>query len=177
VDSLLKETLPTSLDRDSFSISSKKLTESEISGTDLFVDQVAIKGQTSYQNHTASTLRSIAIVDRSANIQQAANDIVRARMPPNNCSPYSPDLIIINDFMCEEFEKACVECAGAERTEKGTPGSQIAASNNDNILREALQKAERAGQVSIQRLPASNLSIVNIKDRYLTRYKQKESHR
>lgn len=68
-----------------------------------------------------SQSRCVAVVDRTAmtlppsssnvghgSISQAARDIVRARFSFNGKSPYAPDLVLVNEFVLEEF---CLEAA------------------------------------------------------------------
>lgn len=55
--------------------------------------------------------RVVAIVDRSANLRDAAMDIVRARFVFRGQSPYAPDLVLVNEFCIKEFCKLVAECA------------------------------------------------------------------
>jgi hypothetical protein len=55
--------------------------------------------------------RVIAVVDRSANLKDAAMDIVRARFSFRGQSPYAPDLVLVNEFCIKEFCKLVAECA------------------------------------------------------------------
>lgn len=52
--------------------------------------------------------RSIAIVDRTSMISNTARDIVRARFAFCGRSPYAPDLVLVNEFVFDEF---CVSAA------------------------------------------------------------------
>ena len=45
----------------------------------------------------------MAIVDRTANIEDAAWAIVSARFSRAGTSSYAPDVVLINEFVIEEF--------------------------------------------------------------------------
>ena len=66
-------------------------------------------------SHTTSSpvlrspaLRSIAIVDRTSVISKAARDLIRARFAFGGQSPYAPDLVLVNEFVLDEF---CIAAA------------------------------------------------------------------
>ena len=106
------ELLPPALDRDTFSISKTRLEDEQISQIGLLVDQT----NTTSISHSDQFLsqpntRTLAIVDRTANIDLAAREIVTARLPPYNTSPYTPDLVIVNNFVIEYFVDACLKYA------------------------------------------------------------------
>lgn len=50
-----------------------------------------------------TTSLSVVIVDRTADLEQAAQSILKARVSFSGKSPYSPDLILINEFVKKEF--------------------------------------------------------------------------
>jgi aldehyde dehydrogenase (NAD+) len=45
----------------------------------------------------------IAIVDRTADLARAAQDLVNARFSYAGTSPYAPDLVLVNEFVKKEF--------------------------------------------------------------------------
>ena len=141
-----------------------KLTQSEIStNIDLLIDQT-IQGQEKTSKKTskvsgASTTRSIAVIDRSANLLAAAKDISNARLTPNDTSPYSPDLVIVNDFIYKSFISECLKYAENKHVGSGANSFQ------DSKLHGDISEAEKAGQVEISRSANTNLTIVVIKDK------------
>jgi hypothetical protein len=50
-----------------------------------------------------SSLRALAVVDRTAQVDEAAQAIVRARFSRRGSSPYAPDVVLVNEFVMEEF--------------------------------------------------------------------------
>lgn len=52
---------------------------------------------------TAPTGRVFAVVDRTANLAEAAESIVTARFAFGGQSPYAPDLVLVNEFVKDDF--------------------------------------------------------------------------
>ena len=59
----------------------------------------------------ASSLSSpvVAIVDRTANLRIAAEELVAARFCFGGSSPYAPDVVLVNEFCKQDFVQAVVE--------------------------------------------------------------------
>lgn len=53
----------------------------------------------------------VAVVDRSANINQAAEALVTACFSFGGRSPYAPDLVLVNEFIKEPFLMALVQAS------------------------------------------------------------------
>ena len=51
----------------------------------------------------------IAVVDRSTNIAEAAEALVKARFSFGGKSPYAPDLVLVNEFRVKEFSNALLQ--------------------------------------------------------------------
>ncbi|KGO71716.1 Aldehyde dehydrogenase, N-terminal [Penicillium italicum] len=92
VSSLLRSILPKALDRDTFAIV-------ETRPDDDFLRSTFVLSQQSEPEE----LRTVAIVDRTANLDDAAVDLVISRFSFNGRSPYSPDVILVNDFCAQSF--------------------------------------------------------------------------
>ena len=43
------------------------------------------------------------MVDRTAHVNEAAQAVVRARFSRRGTSPYAPDVVLVNEFVLEEF--------------------------------------------------------------------------
>ncbi|KAK2796523.1 hypothetical protein FQN51_009303 [Onygenales sp. PD_10] len=56
-----------------------------------------------------STARTIAVVDRTANLDNAAKALVAARFAFRGKSPYAPDIVLVNDFVIERFLAAVTQ--------------------------------------------------------------------
>ncbi|OBT85867.1 hypothetical protein VE02_06076 [Pseudogymnoascus sp. 03VT05] len=112
VDAILKEILPAALDFDTFMVSAKLIEDPSILSSSLLVDQTS-PSTTTIANSLSSPNkhRTIAIVDRTADIDCAAKAIVTARFKFQGASPYSPDLVIVNEYIKDEFFATCSKYA------------------------------------------------------------------
>ena len=68
----------------------------------LFVDQT---GKTDASNSIRSlpSMRSVAVVDRTANVEHAASQILAAHLAFSGQSPHAPDLIVVNEWVKQQF--------------------------------------------------------------------------
>lgn len=159
VDSVLKNLLPKSLDPDTFCIMNATLYSQEHV---FLVNQTGdSNGFSANQLSSNSSARVIAIVDRDADIECAAKAIVQARFSFQGTSPYSPDLIIVNEYIKGEFTEACSRYAG-----KFFPSaSKLIGARNNNFIetKKALKDAEEKGKVTTS--GTAVFKIVDIHDR------------
>jgi acyl-CoA reductase-like NAD-dependent aldehyde dehydrogenase len=61
----------------------------------------------------------VGIVERDANIQEAAKVLVHARFVVNGKSQYAPDIILVNEWVKDEFCKAILEHSALRFAEEG----------------------------------------------------------
>ena len=146
VDYIMKSLLSQALESDTFHISTTKLGDSAALATAFVVDQDSSLTPTSAQLLSNSSARTIAIVDRVADIDLAAKTIVSARFSFRGTSPYSPDLVLVNDFVKNEFIEACTKYAGKffGSSTKATSSQ----SKGDSDTKKAFKTAEGAGEIS-----------------------------
>lgn len=57
----------------------------------------------------SSSVRTVAIVDRSADLASAAEAIATARFAYGGNSPYAPDLVLVNEFVKGQFLRALTQ--------------------------------------------------------------------
>jgi acyl-CoA reductase-like NAD-dependent aldehyde dehydrogenase len=105
LDEVLKEVLPAALDSETFCITGTRLKDSDLASCTL-VDQRGTSASAA-QKLSSSEARTVAIVDRSADIDAAARAIVTARFSFQGMSSYAPDLVIVNEFVKKDFFQAC----------------------------------------------------------------------
>lgn len=151
------------LDRDTFQISSSQLSNEQLQEIDLFVDQTNTS-QPSSRNFLASVpnSRAITIVDRTCNVEVAAVAVTEARLSSNCSSPYSPDLVIVNEYVAEAFASACLKYANS----LGPSSTLQNISAEEKKVRVQLQEAESRGEVRIRRSTNTEVAVVEILDRY-----------
>lgn len=70
-----------------------------------------------------SQARVVAVVDRTANLEEVAKAIVTARFSFGGKSPYAPDVVLVNEFAKKAFMTAVVkESIDFLTTENGSVG-------------------------------------------------------
>lgn len=110
VSSLLRSIFPNTLDKDTFAIT-------ETRPSDVFLRSTLVLSQQSQSDNlktpfhllTPSTLRTAAIVDRTANLASAATDLIMSRFAFNGSSPYAPDVILVNELCVQPFIELLVK--------------------------------------------------------------------
>jgi hypothetical protein len=106
ISGLLRDLLPSALDADIFAISNVRLS-SEVLSRCYVVDQTQDGGSTTRDDEgeveESSSPRVVAIVDRTANVPEAALSIAAARIAFNGHAVYAPELVFVNEFVADEF--------------------------------------------------------------------------
>jgi len=108
VDSVLRRALTKALDVNTFH-ASKTTTDQSVLDNAILVDQISNGPPSTLINQllSSSQTRCVAVVDRSANIDDAARAITTARFSFGGTSPYAPDLVLVNEFVKKDFFEAC----------------------------------------------------------------------
>lgn len=107
---LLRKLLRAALDADIFDIADSKPTNAEFLNQCIEVLQPETK-EPPQINQIVSPAgeRVVAIVDRTANLQEAAKALVTARFSFSGKSPYAPDIVLVNEFVKKNFLDAVVQ--------------------------------------------------------------------
>lgn len=93
---------------------------------------------------SSSGTRTVAVVDRTADIDLAARAITAARFGFGGTSPYTPDLVLVNEFVKKDFFEACSKYASLSfAKEEKKPGK-----DRNEPSRKAIREAEDKRQVS-----------------------------
>ena len=116
LDSLLASVLADALDRATFAIVAGKPDDQDFFTQYCVVVDARNDPETpgSAQTLLAKPSRCIAVVDRTvspADITHAAREITRARFSFDGRSPYAPDLVLVNEFVLQDFCRAAVQYA------------------------------------------------------------------
>lgn len=162
VDGVLLDILPKALDRDTFHITTDKIGEQYKDQINLLVDQ-----NTSEISSPAKGLqrppqgRTICFLDRTGDVELAAKTITSARTLPNFLSPYSPDLVLVNEYLKENFIARCLDFA----TQVEPSCSSKAALSDDLEFQKILQQTEARGEVAIHKRN-NDFGIIEVKIRY-----------
>jgi aldehyde dehydrogenase (NAD+) len=89
----MRKTLLVALGTDIFAISNTRPSETFLSKC-TFLDQV---------DHDVSGAKVVAVVDRSANVAQAASIVGSSRTIFKGKSSYAPDIVLVNEFVADDF--------------------------------------------------------------------------
>lgn len=97
------------------------------------------------QLFASSHQRTIAVVDRTADVKLAARELVFARFSFGGTSPYGPDIVLVNEFVKQSFVEAVVsECVKLDvltmRDNHGERKSASTARTEEKM--RSLQKAD-----------------------------------
>jgi len=162
VDRVLKNLLPKALDCDTFYLSTTSLQKISALESAFLVDQTTGSSvSTLNQLPSNQNRRAIVIIDRGADIEKAAKGIVTARFSFQGLSVYSPDLVVVNEFIKDEFIEACSRYAGKFL---GLSSKVLRAQNNDELAtKQAMKGAEERGEVSM--FGSTNFKIVDVHTR------------
>ncbi|KAM3422129.1 hypothetical protein BST61_g2500 [Cercospora zeina] len=159
---LLRKVLSESLDADGFAIASKPVTDDELPETAIRVLQNGVEGSPN-ANQLTSAARApvVAVVDRTANVKHAAQELVAARSSFGGSSSYAPDIVLVNEFAKKDFLQAVLSAAvGLDRvaeTKARTIGSTDI-NHTIDLLRESDQSLRLVSQ-------ETNFAVVEISSR------------
>ena len=160
-----------SLDGDTFAISDSKPTDAE------FLQHCTVVVQSQPDKTSASrracvsdsSLRSLAIVDRTGTIDEAARAVVRARFSRAGTSPYAPDVMLVNEFILEKFVARLLHHMSPYMAQEN--GSVVAGSSKQKPRRQPadrqndiLETAEKSEEMRIV-VRGSNGSIISVHNR------------
>lgn len=131
----------------------KKKVANDIPYDTLVVDQT---GELETVNCLTSRpqIRSIAVVDRTADVQLAAKHIVASYAAFHGRSPHSPDLVLVNEWIKKDFIDACIRFSSESVTKTKPPTGD---------WRNVVADAERNQQVSL--IGTTSLTILDIHNR------------
>ena len=109
VSSSLRKVLCAALDADTFAISSARASLDFLQQCSLVIQSTAgdVQGL-GRALLSPSDRRTVAVVDRTTDVEQAAQTLVKARLSYGGRSFYAPDLVLVNEFVAEEFVAALV---------------------------------------------------------------------
>ncbi|KAL2847327.1 Aldehyde/histidinol dehydrogenase [Aspergillus pseudodeflectus] len=104
---LLREILLQVLDADTFAISEERPDATFLEKT-LVVAQTSTASLSGRGLVSPVTARTIAVVDRTTDIQGAARSLVAARFAFGGRSTYSPDVVLVQEFAMKTFVEAII---------------------------------------------------------------------
>lgn len=103
----------------------------------------------------------VAVVDRTANIEEAAKALTNARMTFSGKSPYAPDVILVNEFVKRDFLQAVVRHSIQYMATENSTATQA----QKRVGASAPARIELKGFRTIT--SGSNGSILDVEERYV----------
>ncbi|RMY99900.1 hypothetical protein D0860_08172 [Hortaea werneckii] len=162
LSSLLREVLSSSLDSDTFAIASEPIQDKSLLESALIVRQNGneqVPGLNLLSSPANS--RTVAVVDRTANISLAARELVAATFAFGGRSPYAPDYIFVNEFVKRAFLQAVVgECAKLSAFKPAEKGSKPQQAMDDFV--ERLRQADPQSRIVLQE---QKMAVLDLFDR------------
>lgn len=125
---LLRKVLTKALDPDTFVFGNNKVNNESFLTESVQVYQdaeVTLPPQVKVLRSRMSA-RTVAVVDRTADLESAARSLTEARVAFNGRSSYAPDVVLVNEFVMKAFIEACArhvlqystKCSSASTTGK-----------------------------------------------------------
>ncbi|KAI1616158.1 Aldehyde/histidinol dehydrogenase [Exophiala viscosa] len=168
LNSLLRKVLQGVMDKDTFVVLESRPDDPEFFAQNCVIIDGTLNATepNSLQTVSASATRAIAVVDRTANVAEAAKEVVRARLNFQGKSPYSPDLVLVNEFVLKDFCTAAVQYA--TRALVGNVDPDL---SSESSRKPKVQQPNSQLQKEIQQYGATTLvsgsrgSVVLVQDR------------
>lgn len=108
-----------------------------------------------------ATSRTVAIVDRTAKIAEAAQALVAARFALGGRSTYAPDVVLVNEFVMKPFVEAVIQQASRYLAGENGEARQMPSSPRRSNVLDSVQK-DRSARVLVS---GSNWGVVEVQDR------------
>ncbi|GAB7351468.1 hypothetical protein MBLNU459_g2127t1 [Dothideomycetes sp. NU459] len=159
---ILRKVLKGALDPDTFGISQQPITNEEFLGECIQVIQDGKTGEITAQNQLVSNSGSItaAVVDRTANLDEAAKELINARFAFGGKSPYAPDIVFVNEFVKKDFLQALVR----QSISVGETVRESGQKSKESGLKDLIGNLQKNGDVRIIAQESSR-AILDVKQR------------
>ncbi|KAK4935800.1 hypothetical protein LTR10_023207 [Elasticomyces elasticus] len=160
VSGVLRKILPSALDADIFAISSTRPSEDFLSKCHV----LAQSDDGTNDTQSKPQAKVVAVVDRTANIPEAAMAIGASRVSFNGHSVYAPDVVLVNEFVADTFLYHLVQTVTSSLSSKSPPVSTHPSKAQPDTHAKMLRELESNDGVRVV-VSSSNGSIMEVKDR------------
>ena len=140
---------------------SKVVADKSLLEAAVLVDQTGATAPSSCRILSSSGGRAIAVVDRTADIEAAAKSITTARFSFGGSSPYAPDLVLVNEFVKQEFFEACSRYATLAFARENV--IKRVRLNESEEIKKLVREAETKRQVSS--FGSEDFKLIDISDK------------
>lgn len=124
---MLRKILASALDADVFAISNTRPSEEFLSKCHVVAQTDEDESQTIgtvKDRQSKPSAKVVAVVDRTANITEAASICGMSRVSFNGRSVYAPDIVLVNEFVADDFLLHLIQPATSPLFKKSNPTSQ-----------------------------------------------------
>ncbi|KAK5335515.1 hypothetical protein LTR98_008515 [Exophiala xenobiotica] len=160
VSGLLCKILPSALDADVFMISSTRPSET-------FLSKFHVLAQTDGDQATGSrsqlSAKVVAVVDRSANVSEAASVVGTSRVSFNGRSAYAPDIVLVNEFVADDYLFHLVQTITSPMSTTSPTASQARSKTQPDTQSPTMKELENTEGLRIV-MSGANGSIVEVRD-------------
>ncbi|KAK5203729.1 hypothetical protein LTR99_003391 [Exophiala xenobiotica] len=160
VSGLLRKILPSALDADVFMISSTRPSET-------FLSKFHVLAQTDGDQATGSrsqlSAKVVAVVDRSANVSEAASVVGTSRVSFNGRSAYAPDIVLVNEFVADDYLFHLVQTITSPMSTTSPTASQARSKTQPDTQSPTMKELENTEGLRIV-MSGANGSIVEVRD-------------
>ena len=116
-NAVLRRILISALEKDCFAIADQPVTTELPANQTMFVLQEGDERLPRSNQLVSVSSPCVAVVDRTADLELAARELVTARFAFGGRSPYAADVVLVNEFVLKDFLRAVVqECVNYSRT-------------------------------------------------------------
>lgn len=166
VPALLRKILPQALDSDTFAVSEERPDVTFLNKVKMVVQDNNASGPMSERCLVSpTTARTVAVVDRTADLVQAAKSLVEARFTFGGHSPYAPDVVLVHEYSMKPFVEAMIQFSSkslAGENGRARHSGSRRLSPEPSLLDTAQKDAGSRVLVS-----GSNWGVVEVHDRYV----------
>ncbi|KAK5190691.1 hypothetical protein LTR92_009344 [Exophiala xenobiotica] len=160
VSGLLRKILPSALDADVFMISSTRPSET-------FLSKFHVLAQTDGDQATGSrsqlSAKVVAVVDRSANVSEAASVVGTSRVSFNGRSAYAPDIVLVNEFVADDYLFHLVQTITSPMSTTSPTASQARSKTQPDTQSPTMKELENTEGLRIV-MSGADGSIVEVRD-------------
>lgn len=107
-------------------------------------------------------------MDRTADIENAASALVSARFGFRGRSPYAADLVLVNEFVIDEFSNAVVEKAARYFAKRSATNERAGIDGKQRELSKIFTEEKMKEDGSVVVVSGANGSIIHVKKRFVS---------
>ncbi|KAF2170594.1 hypothetical protein M409DRAFT_19411 [Zasmidium cellare ATCC 36951] len=164
---LLRQLLTEALDADVFAVASSPIKDETLLSNAVCVLQNGVQNEQPRMNQLTHFEQAhvVAVVDRTADVQTAARELVAARFSFRGSSPYAPDVVLVNEFRKKDFLQAVIgECinlgSGVEMN-----GQIKGKTPSSNLVNERLSSLEKLDPELRTIIQEAKFAVVDVTSR------------